>query len=77
MSTVIEDYMIQLEEKLRAASIVVTHQLSTWKRTATRIILLDAGKVVWEGKPHEAETSNNAYIKQFVDAAREGPMSVL
>lgn len=77
MSTHIEDYIIQLEDKLRAASIVVTHQLSTWKRTATRIILLHAGKVVWEGKPDEAETSENPYIKQFVDATREGPMAVV
>jgi phospholipid/cholesterol/gamma-HCH transport system ATP-binding protein len=77
MSTHIEDYIIQLEEKLRAASIVVTHQLSTWKRTATRVILLDKGKVVWQGKPDEAETSTNPYIKQFVEGTREGPMAVV
>jgi phospholipid/cholesterol/gamma-HCH transport system ATP-binding protein len=77
MSTIIEDYMIQLEDKLQAASIVVTHQYSTWKRTATRIILLNAGRVVWEGKPDEAETSDNAYIQQFVHATREGPMATM
>lgn len=76
MSTVIEDYMIQLESQLQAASIVVTHQLSTWKRTADRIILLDAGKVVWQGKPEEATTSDNPYIRQFVNATRDGPMVV-
>jgi phospholipid/cholesterol/gamma-HCH transport system ATP-binding protein len=77
MSTTIEDYMIELEDKLQAASIVVTHQHSTWKRTATRIILLDSGKVVWEGKPDEADSSDNPYIQQFVHATREGPMSVI
>jgi phospholipid/cholesterol/gamma-HCH transport system ATP-binding protein len=77
MSTTIEDYMIELEDKLSAASIVVTHQYSTWKRTATRIILLDAGLVVWEGKPDEAESSDNKYIQQFVHATREGPMTVI
>lgn len=75
MSTVIEDYMNQLEHTLGAASIVVTHQYSTWKRTADRIILLHAGKIVWDGKPDEAENSDNPYIRQFVDATREGPMS--
>lgn len=77
MSTVIEDYMIQLEDKLRAASIVVTHQYSTWKRTATRIILLHSGKIVWEGKPEEAESSDNQFIRQFVDATRDGPMATV
>lgn len=74
MSTVIEDYMIELENKLHAAGIVVTHQFSTWTRTAHRAIMLHEGVVVWEGKPHEALNSNNPYIVQFARATREGPM---
>jgi phospholipid/cholesterol/gamma-HCH transport system ATP-binding protein len=74
MSTVIEDYMITLEKKLHAASIVVTHQHSTWTRTAHRIILMHAGKIVWEGRPEEAVVSDNPYMKQFAHATKEGPM---
>lgn len=74
MSTIIEDYMINLGEQLRPASIVVTHQFSTWTRTAERIILLHAGKVQWEGNPSEALTTDNPYMKQFAHAMREGPM---
>lgn len=74
MSTVVEDYMIELENQLQAASIVVTHQYSTWTRTVDRIILLHAGKIVWQGKPSEAVDSDNAYMKQFAHATREGPM---
>lgn len=74
MSTVIEDYMIELEKQLHAAGIVVTHQFSTWTRTAHRAILLNQGVVVWEGKPHEALNSTNPYIIQFAKATREGPM---
>jgi phospholipid/cholesterol/gamma-HCH transport system ATP-binding protein len=76
MSTVIEDYMIDLGKQLRPASIVVTHQFSTWTRTAERIILLHAGKVQWEGTPNEALTSDNPYMKQFAHATREGPIQV-
>ena len=74
MSTVIEDYMITLETQLRAASIVVTHQYSTWTRTAHRIILMHAGTIVWEGRPDEAVVSENPYMKQFAHATKEGPM---
>ncbi|MBX9570165.1 MAG: ATP-binding cassette domain-containing protein [Candidatus Obscuribacterales bacterium] len=74
MSTIIEDYMIELEKELRAASIVVTHQLSTWTRTADRVIMMHAGRVVWEGKPSDAMASDNAFIHQFAHASREGPM---
>jgi len=76
MSTNIENYMIQLEDRLQAASIVVTHQYSTWKRTADRIILLHEGKIVWTGKPEEADTSDNPYLRQFVDATTNGPMTM-
>ena len=35
-STLIEDYIVQLKHEINAASIVVTHQMSTIKRTADR-----------------------------------------
>ncbi len=74
MSTVVEDYMIELENQLHAASIVVTHQYSTWSRTADRIILLHGGIVVWQGNPDEAMTSNDGYMRQFAHATRQGPI---
>lgn len=74
MSTIIEDYMIELERQLHAASIVVTHQYSTWTRTADRIIMMHAGTVVWEGKPDDAIVSDNPYISQFAHAKKDGPM---
>jgi len=74
MSTVIEDYMIDMGKQFNPASIVVTHQLSTWRRTADRIILLHEGRIQWEGRPEEALSTNNPYMNQFAHATREGPM---
>lgn len=73
-STVIEDYIAHLKQELCAASIVVTHQMSTIQRTADRVIMLYQGKIVWEGTPQEMLTSNDPYAYQFVHAKREGPM---
>ena len=74
MSTVIEDYMIVLSKQLHAASIVVTHQHSTWTRTTNRVVLMFEGKVVWEGTPEEGVKSNDPFMKQFASGSREGPM---
>jgi phospholipid/cholesterol/gamma-HCH transport system ATP-binding protein len=74
MSTVIEDYMIDLENRLKTASIVVTHQYSTWFRTADRIILMHAGRIEWEGTPEEAIKVDNPYMKQFANGNKIGPM---
>lgn len=73
-STVIEDYIIRLKQELKAASIVVTHQMSTIKRTADRIIMLYEGKIVWQGTPEELLKAEDPYAHQFVYAEREGPM---
>jgi phospholipid/cholesterol/gamma-HCH transport system ATP-binding protein len=73
-STVIEDYIMQLKNELNAASIVVTHQMSTIQRTADRVIMLYDGQIVWEGTPIEMAQTNDPYANQFVRAKREGPM---
>ncbi len=74
MSTVIEDYMIEMGEQFNPASIVVTHQFSTWQRTVDRIILMHAGRIQWQGTPEEALKTDDPYMKQFAHATKEGPM---
>ena len=76
-STLIEDYIVRLKKQTNAASIVVTHQMSTIKRTADRVLLLYEGKMVFEGTPSEMLNGGNDYTKQFVTASLEGPMKLL
>ena len=75
-STLIEDYIVRLKEETNAASIVVTHQMSTITRTADRVIMLYYGKIVFEGTPEELLRQDTEYTKQFVTAALEGPMKI-
>lgn len=76
-STLIEDYIVRLKEETSAASIVVTHQMSTIQRTADKIIMLYGGKIVFSGTPKEMLSSDNDYAKQFVSASLDGPMQML
>lgn len=76
-STLIEDYIVRLKEETNAASIVVTHQMSTITRTANKIIMLYNGKVVFYGTPEEMLKQDNEYTKQFVSASLEGPMKMI
>ncbi len=76
-STLIEDYIVRLKEETKAASIVVTHQMSTITRTADRVIMLYDGKIVFEGTPEELLRQETPYTKQFVTASLEGPMKMI
>ncbi len=74
LSTSIEDYMNKLSKEFKVASIIVTHQPSTIKRTAQRVALLYKGKIIWEGSPEEFFKSDDPYVKQFANAEVNGPM---
>lgn len=73
-STLIEDYIVRLKKETNAASIVVTHQMSTITRTADRVIMLYDGKIVFEGTPAQLLRQETPYTKQFVTASLDGPM---
>lgn len=75
-STLIEDYIVRLKHEINAASIVVTHQMSTITRTADRVIMLYDGKIVFEGTPQDMLRQDTPYTKQFVTASLEGPMKM-
>jgi len=76
-STLIEDYIVRLKEETNAASIVVTHQMSTIQRTADKVLMLYNGKCVFQGTPKEMCENGNEYTKQFVTASLTGPMKML
>ncbi len=73
-SRVIEEYITCLSRELCAASIVVTHQISTIGHTADKVIMLYDGKIVWKGTPGELITSIDPYAYQFVNGQKRGPM---
>ncbi|MBF2028121.1 MAG: ABC transporter ATP-binding protein [Oscillatoriales cyanobacterium C42_A2020_001] len=78
-STVIEDLVRQLQAVEEGCStyVMVTHQHSTIRRTADRIVLLYKGKISWEGKVHDIETTDNPLVRQFFTGSIEGPIQVI
>lgn len=78
-STIIEDLIVKLQKETSATSIVVTHQASTIKRTATQVAMLFNGKIVWNGTPKELfdESNSNPFAKQFREGSIAGPMEIL
>ncbi|MFW6358656.1 MAG: ABC transporter ATP-binding protein [Chroococcales cyanobacterium] len=78
-STVIEDLVRQLQRAKNSCStyVMVSHQDSTIRRTADRIIFLYNGKIQWQGTVPEIDTTDNPMVKQFFTASVEGPIKVI
>jgi len=77
-STIIEDLMRSLREQNVCDSyIVVTHQDSTIRRTADRLLVLYRGLVRYAGNVSTIDTTDNPYVKQFFSGSTDGPIQLL
>ena len=78
-STVIEDLVrdLQCTERGCGTYIMVTHQHSTIRRTADRIVFLYGGKVQWIGTVNEIDTTDNPLVRQFFSGSVDGPIRVV
>jgi phospholipid/cholesterol/gamma-HCH transport system ATP-binding protein len=78
-STVIEDLVRSLQHSQGGCStyVMVSHQESTIRRTADRVVLLYEGKIQWEGPVEEIDRTDNPLIRQFFSASTQGPIRLM
>jgi len=65
-SSEIDELILNLQDKHQMASIVVTHDMISAKTIATRIALMDQGKIVIEGSFEDLRKSNESFVSQFL-----------
>ncbi|MGD2180362.1 ABC transporter ATP-binding protein [Lusitaniella coriacea] len=78
-STVIEDLVRHLQRTADSCStyVMVSHQESTIRRTADRVIFLSEGKVQWQESVDLLDTTDNPWVRQFFSASTEGPIHII
>lgn len=69
LSTVIDDLMISVSEDTGAASIIVTHELESAFKVATRIAMLWDGEIIADGSPEEFRQHPDERVATFVRGA--------
>ncbi|MFM7711453.1 MAG: ABC transporter ATP-binding protein, partial [Microcystis sp.] len=78
-STIIEYLVRTLHEKSGSANtyVMVSHQQSTIRRTADRVVFLYQGKVQWQGVVADIDRTDHPMIRQFFSASIEGPIRTI
>lgn len=78
-STVIEHLVRDLQAAKAGGStyVMVTHQESTIRNTADRVVFLYHGQVQWSGTVAEADTTTNPLVRQFFSGSIQGPIQVV
>jgi phospholipid/cholesterol/gamma-HCH transport system ATP-binding protein len=74
ISSVINELIISLTEKQKVTSIIVTHEMESAFRVATRMAMLYQGKIIEDADPDHIRQSSNPVVRQFLSGSTEGPI---
>ncbi|MBU1006800.1 MAG: ABC transporter ATP-binding protein [Candidatus Omnitrophica bacterium] len=75
MADAINDMIIDLNHKLKMTSVVVTHDMTSAYKVATRIAMLYNGSIIEVGTPDEIRNTKDPLVKQFITGAAKGPIT--
>lgn len=76
MADVINNLILDLQEKLNITSIVVTHDMVTAYKVSDRIAMLYEGRIEEIGTPEEIKETKDSVVRQFITGSSEGPIKM-
>ena len=72
----INNLIIETRDKFGVTSVVVTHDVNTLLKVGSTVSLLNEGKIIFSGAPAELKSTDNPYVRQFLEGRAEGPIKV-
>ena len=77
VASVVDELIMEMNEKLGVTSVVVSHNLPSVFRIADRVAMLHEGEVRAFGTPDEVRASSDPVVQQFVQGRSHGPIDVV
>lgn len=74
ISSVIDELIISLSEKTNATCVIVTHEMDSAFRIATRMAMLYEGEIILEAEPERFRDSDDPVVSQFIRGDTDGPI---
>jgi phospholipid/cholesterol/gamma-HCH transport system ATP-binding protein len=74
IGALIDELIINLTERTKTTSIIVTHLMNSAFHIATRMAMLHRGKIIEEGTPEQFKQSKNPVLVQFLSGSTKGPI---
>jgi phospholipid/cholesterol/gamma-HCH transport system ATP-binding protein len=74
MTAVVDELTLKLTHGTHMTAVVVSHDMTSAFRIATRMIMLGHGGIVAEGTPDEIRNSPNPEVQQFIHGEADGPV---
>ena len=77
MSSVINELIREIVVEMGATAMTITHDMSSVRAIADKVIMLHDGLVQWSGVIGDLEKSQNPYLNQFLNGNAEGPIEAV
>src|SRR5438094_7474755 len=74
MTAVVDQLTLKLTQGSHMTAVVVSHDMTSAFRIATRMIMLGHGSIVAQGTPDEIRNSSNPEVQQFIHGQPDGPI---
>ena len=74
ISSVINELIITLTERSKVTSIIVTHEMESAFRVATKMAMLYQGRIIEMADPDQFRQSKDPVVVQFLSGSTEGPI---
>jgi phospholipid/cholesterol/gamma-HCH transport system ATP-binding protein len=74
MSDVIDQLIRDMQRRMGATSVVVTHDMASAFKVGDRLAMLLGGKIVFTGTPEETRTTKDPVVRQFIEGSSTGPI---
>jgi phospholipid/cholesterol/gamma-HCH transport system ATP-binding protein len=74
MTAVVDELTLSLTKGSHMTAVVVSHDMTSAFRIATRMIMLGHGSIVAQGSPDEIRNSPNPEVQQFINGRPDGPI---
>ncbi len=74
IGALIDELIIDLTERTKTTSIIVTHLMDSAFHIATRLAMLHRGRIIEQGAPEEFKRSTNPAVAQFLKGTTRGPI---
>jgi phospholipid/cholesterol/gamma-HCH transport system ATP-binding protein len=63
---IINELMLKLKRELKVTSVIVTHDMHSAFKVADRMVMLNQGKIIFDGTPEEIRRADDPVVRSFV-----------
>ncbi|MES0491198.1 MAG: ABC transporter ATP-binding protein [Leptospirales bacterium] len=76
LGAAVDDLISKLNEELGVTVLVISHDMESVFRLATRVAMLYQGNFIFTGTTEEFKSCEDARVRQFVEGSAHGPIAI-